>query len=624
VKRLHLPLRRFFRRVVPRRLRKPVLILGWIIHFGIFAAVALVVWAQFDSGTDPAAKLPPDVEAVARIPSISAASGPLGALSGLNLDALRQSGWYGHFGSAAAGIRGRDAVVVVECPRLARFGPLEPAAKSALGIRETPAGLELGGVPVWLASRGNWLWIATSSKLLADSVALAGHAHAWSKPRFQIEDSGLMARLHSECEAGRLNDVERMIYSRLRGAIPPRGVILGEFAGNAIVLKGGATWRVGGREVAKRAAAAAPAMPSRLASWTIPGLALRHGESFNARAVWDEIVHDPENARFVGAFQREIGDYERFLGGKKFERELLPKFGPEREWAVARIDREAFGLQPKSPIPAVLFAWEVRGIEAEALKSIDKFLKDSELEGRRVDLPMPKGRKAPVLDPFRHDKVTFDGREIWRIVFREGVSEFGPEFSPGYAVIEGTLWVSTFWPLLTKIMPAPPEPPPGHGRGVIDGPVAVALARDLAGEFAELEATWDLLDRMKPGADEDFIKRYGPADAPNEAFFRAFTDLENELKRERPELQGVRLDVELEERLKAWEAGEKRSFAARRADNLKQESAFQSDVAKRRAAIESRLALLAGLGRVEWNLERSLVGNDEIDKWELKVFPSAR
>ncbi|KAF0242284.1 MAG: hypothetical protein FD180_3983 [Planctomycetota bacterium] len=204
------------------------------------------------------------------------------------------------------------------------------------------------------------------------------------------------------------------------------------------------------------------------------------------------------------------------------------------------------------------------------------------------------------------------------------MSEFGPEFAPGYAVIDGTLWVSSFWPLLTKITSSAPAPPPGHGRGVIDGPVALALARDLAGELAEMEATWDLLDRVKPGADEDFTRRYGTTGNPAEAYLRAFDELEKELKRERPELRGAPFDLELEERLKAWESGEKRAFASRRADDLKKGDAFRADTAKRRAAIESRLSLLGGLGRVEWNLQRALIGNTEIDEWELRIHPATR
>ncbi|MEK7469694.1 MAG: hypothetical protein AAB074_20160 [Planctomycetota bacterium] len=625
MKRLLVPLRQGFRRVVPRRLRRPVLILGWVAHFAILAAAGLVVWARFDSGCDPVAKLPADVEAFVQVRSAAAAAGPLGALSGRNLDALRQSGWFGHFGGAAAGIRGKDLVAVVECPRLAQFGPMESAAKRALGIQETAGGLELAGVPVFLASRGNWLWIATSKSLLADSVACAGRfAVATGTTDLTFKDRGFLARWDGERAAGRLNDIERMAYSRLRGALEPAGEAQGTFDGNALVLKGGARWRLGPRETARRAAASAPAMPSRLASWTIPGLALRHGENFNARAVWDEIVHDPENARFVSAFQREIGDYEKFLGGRKFERDLLPKFGPERLWAVTRIDHAGFGVKPKSPIPAVLFAWEVRGIEAEALKSIDKFLTESELEGRRVDLPMPKGRAAPVLDPFRHDKITFEGREVWRIVFREGVSEFGQEFAPGYAVIDGTLWVSTFWPLLTKITPAAPSNPPGHARGVLEGPLAVALARDLAGEFAEMEATWELLDRVAPASEDDFRGRYGTTEQPTEAYLRIFDDLEKDLKRERPELRGSPFDHELEERLKAWEAGEKRAFSARRAEGLKKGDAFRTEVGQRRATIESRLGLLGGLGRIDWQLQRSLIGNEEIDEWEIRIQPAAR
>lgn len=606
------------------------------VRLAALAAAALVIlsippllfwaWARGVSRTDPACKLPSNLDAIAVVRSLPEAAGPLERFTGVDLSTLRSSA-LGTFGGAAAGVRGPDFVLAVELPRIARFAPVELSLVDALHIRKKAGGiLELAGRRVWIASRGNWAWIATEPGLLADAVACSGAKVEFSggAPAFRFSDRTFVKRLDADFAAGRLDDIERMAWSRLRGAINEGGEVWGQFEGETLVLRGRGQWHLEGREVAKRSAAAQPGEPSRLATWEIPGLVLRHGQKFNARAVWDEIVHDPENARFVSAFQQEIGEYETFLGGRKFERDLLPKLGPEREWAVARIDGAAFRISPKTPIPAVLFAVQVRGIEAEAIKSLDKFLTEAEQEGKKMDLPMPKGRTTPVLDPFRHDKVTLDGREVWRVLFREGVSEFGPEFSPGYAVIDGTLWVSSFWPLLTKISPSIPAGPPRHAGGSIDGATAVALARDLAGELAEMQATWALLDRVAAGAAADFTARYGTIEQPTDAYVGAFTSLEDGLARERPDLRGPAFDAELEERLKAWEAGEKRAFAAKRAEELKRAQDFRDDVAARRSSIEAKLGLLSGLGRVEWRLQRELLGNEERDEWEARINPAPR
>ncbi len=586
--------------------------------------LAFLAWVRGVSRTDPACKIPANVDAVAVVRSLPEAAGPLAKLTGIDLSPLRST-TFGTFGGAAVGVRGRDLVLAVELPRLARFAPVDLSLVDALHIRKKAGGiLELGGRRVWIASRGNWAWVATEPRLLDDAVACAGNRTEFAEgvPAVRFTDRALVERLDRDIDAGRLDDLERLAWGRLRAAINPGGSVWGQFDGEALVLRGRGTWVLGGREVAKRAAAAQPGEVSRLAAWSIPGVVLRHGQKFNARALWDDIVHDPENARFVGAFQQEIGEYEAFLGGRKFERDLLPKLGPEREWAIARIDGAAFGIRPKTPIPAVLLAVQVRGIEAEAIKSLDKFLSEAELEGKKMDLPMPKGRTAPVLDPFRHDKVTLDGREVWRVLFREGVSEFGPEFSPGYAVIDGTLWVSSFWPLLTKIAPAVPAGPPRHAGGALDGREALALARDLAGEFAEMQATWALLDRVAGRAADDFAEAYGTSQSPTDAYIRAFSSLEEGLARERPDLKGDAFDAELEERLKAWEAGEKRAFAARRADDLKREPSFKDDVALHRASIEGKLELLSGLGRVEWRLQREMIGHEERDEWEARISPA--
>ncbi|MCE9583722.1 MAG: hypothetical protein K8T20_14660 [Planctomycetes bacterium] len=592
-----------------------VLALGGILFLG---------WSRGSSGDDPVAMLPAGMEAVVRVRSVPAAAEGLGRLSGMDLDALRQSAWYGPFGGAALGVRGNDAIAVIESPRLGRFGPLEDAAAAALHVTRRPDGsLELSGRTVWIASRGSWLWVATSEALLKEGVARAGQFAAIlpGTPAITIEDHGLMARLEGEREAGKLGDAARMIQSRLRGILVPGGVVAGTFEGDSLVLRGGGLWVLGAREVAKRVQSAQPPMVSRLAARTIPGVALRHSERFFATYVWDELLHDPDNARFVAAFRREIADYEKFLGGRKFESDLLPKLGPEREWAVARVDWAAYGVTPKSPVPAVLFACEVRGIEAETLKSIDKFLTEAEKEGKRFDLPAPKGRAGPVLDPFKHEKAVVDGVEVWKIVFREGVSEFGAEFSPGYAVIDGTLWITTFWPLLPKITSAPPTGLAVHAWGDLDGPAALAVARDLAGEMAEMTATWSVLDSVHAAAREDFVKSYGSTSAPTDAYLRAFTALEDDLTRERPDLAGAAFDRELEERLKAWEAGETRAFAARRVEPLKATAAFRADVAARRADLERHLDIFAGLGRASWSLRREFDGHAEVDAWEARFAP---
>ncbi|MCC6740839.1 MAG: hypothetical protein IT452_17480 [Planctomycetia bacterium] len=600
---------------------------------GVFACAALAAaalgfllflgWTRGVSGTDPLGKLPRDLEAVVRVRSLPALAGPLGRLSGRDVRALE--GWAGPFGAAAAGVRGRDAVVVRECPRLARFGPVEEAAADALGLAVGPqGGRQLAGRPVWLEARGSWLWIATSRELLQSALRHAADETPLPAdcPDLEIADRGLLSRLDADRDAGRLDDAARLLHGAVRGALEPGITVRGRVAGDSLVLRGHASWTLETREVAKRAAASAPAAPFRVSSWSIPGLAASHATRFNSRAVWDEIFHDPANARFVDAFQKEIAEYEEFLGGRRFTTDLLPKLGPERAWAVARIDPALYRIQPRTPVPAVLFAVHVRGIEAEALKSLDKFLTEAEAEGKKMDLPAPKGRTSPVLEPFHHDKVMLEGREIWRVLFREGVSEFGPEFAPGYTVVDGTLWISSFWPLLAKIAPLPAPAEPFHARGAVVGPAALALARDAAGEFAEMQATWAVLDRVAPDAAGDFAAAFGSTRTPTESYLRAFTDLETGLLRERPDLRGREFDRELEDRLKAWEAGELRAFAAKRAEEKKREPAFRADVDAKRGRIDRVLDSLKGLGSVEWRLERELVGNRETDRWELRIVPA--
>src|SRR5204863_303963 len=80
------------------------------------------------------------------------------------------------------------------------------------------------------------------------------------------------------------------------------------------------------------------------------------------------------------------------------------------------------------------------------------------------------------------------------------------------------------------------DPREGHAWGELDGPSARGIARDMAGEFAEMAATRVILDRVAPQADADLVAFYGPPDRPTDAFLRQFTRLQHGLQPRPPSL----------------------------------------------------------------------------------------
>ncbi|MBI2919830.1 MAG: hypothetical protein HYY18_01960 [Planctomycetes bacterium] len=663
---------------------------------------ALVLWAGAESHDDLTAKLPDGLDAVARLERVSDAADFLEKAIGADASELRRRAWYGHFDGAAAGVRGTDVIAVVECPRLAALGPIELAAADALGLRKTAGGAyELAGRRFYMSSRGRLLYFATSLDLLMQGLGAADRdaPAAPAAAAVEIRDAGLVDRIDRARAAGKMNDFERFLHGRLRAVLEPRGRVEGRFTENGLELVGRARREFGPRDIAAKAVALRPVRPLRLESLRIPGLAWRQVETFSALHVWDEIFHDPDNRRFVGAFTREIEDYELFLGGRDFETDLLPKLGPERAFAVARIDFAAFGVRPKSPLPALLFLCECRGIEAEVLKSLDRFLTEAEKEGKSFDLPAPRGAVAPVLDPFSHVERTMDGVRFTQIVFREGVSEFGSEFSPGYAIIDGVLVVTTFWPLLPRISRGGHAGLGGHHAGRLDGAEARGILVENAGEVAEMAATWRLLDEIAPRAARDFedacgrrtapVTRrrleafapqaaaeferiYGTVNEPKDPLIARFTRLEDDLKLDRPDLRGDAFDLELDRRLEAWAAGERRRFAlplaepemkpplcdafaalesdlsherpdlkgdafdaeldqrlegwiagekracaAKRAEPLKKQRAFLEDVALRKSEFSKFVGMFRAVEAVEWAAESSAI--DNAVRWKVRV-----
>jgi hypothetical protein len=597
--------------------------------FALFAAYAAFRgWASGVSEEDLAGRLPEGCEAVASVARLAEAAPLLRKALGIDTSVLESLDWTRRFGGAAVGVKGREVIAVVECPRAGSFVSLEPRIADALKLKKAEGGAwELAGVKFWIRESGNLVWLSTAGDLLS-APRQGGSAPAPAS--LELRDAGLLARLDARRET--MNDVERFFYTKLRPAVQPGGIVRGRFAGTGVELEGAAEWPLAERESAKRAVAAKPAR-SLLTGTVIPGLAWMHADTLSAPHVWDEIVRDPENSRFVHAFQKEIEEYEKFLGGRDFESDLLPRLGPGRLWALARADWKAFGVKPKSPLPVVLFAIECRGIEDEVRKSLDRFLTEAEREGKKFDLPAPRGRVQPVLDPFSHSDVTVEGVKVTRLVFREGVSEFGNEVSPGYAILDGTLWISSFWPLLPHLRSAelrratqsrsgdPPILPTtdAHTAGLLDGPAALAVVRDLVPELAEMTATWDVLDRVQPLARADFDRRYGTPHRWTSAMLTQFTQLETELRRERPDLARVDFDKELESRLKAWEAAETRGFAALRAEPLKRTPEFAADVAARRARYDSWAERFRPLDSASWETRRSLSGSSERLEWTLRL-----
>jgi hypothetical protein len=596
-----------------RRVRIAAIAVGSLLV--LLLLVYLAVRSRAIHEGDPAARLPADAELVVRVPQVAEAGPFLAGLFGVDVSRLPETGWKGRFGAAAAAVRGAHVVAMVECPALAAIGPLEEEAARALGLKAADGAWERGGVRFWTGSRRNLFYIATDPKLLADALARADVEQGTrAASGLTLEDRGAVAAM----DARPMNDLMRWLWNRVRAHVEPGAKIEGRFTASGLELSGARPAPLAGCGPAEKELARQRAGPSRLAGLRIPGVAWFQADDFHAPAVWHEIFNDPDNARFVTAFNHEISEYEKFLGGRDFETELLPRLGPSRAWAVARVDHASFRARVKSPLPAILFMVDVRGIEDEVWKSLDRFLSDAEREGHRFDLPAPRGAVAPVLDPFTHQEVAIDGQKLVRLQFREGVSDFGDEFSPGYAVVDGALCISTFWPLLPRLARAAvPEGPAGHRRGFVDGAAARGIARDNAGDLAGMTATWDLLDRLAPDADREFAARYGRAPNWLEPMIQPFTDLEAELRRERPELRDAAFDAELERRLDAWIAQEKRALAARRAEPLKKGEAFRADSAARKQRLEDWILLADGFARAEW---WSAHEGDEV-RWGLTISP---
>ncbi|NUN48232.1 MAG: hypothetical protein HUU15_05305 [Candidatus Brocadiae bacterium] len=582
----------------------------------VLLGVALVGWARGESGLDIAAVLPPGCEATARLRNAGEWADLLTRATGRDFSGLARSSWAGRFGGAAAGVEGRDVVVVLECPRLTAFLPLRTALADALHLRPRPGGGFLFGErTVWLEVRGRRAFVSTSPELLRRTLARAGISTplADDAPSLEVRDRGLIARIDrhgfalpdpAAAAPSRPGDLERLAWDRLRGALAPEMILTGEPAGDSVTLVA----------TLPPTPALRPPSPLRLAATSIPGLAVLHTSTFSAPQAWHQIVHDPENGRFIDSFRREIEEYETFLGGRDFESDLLPRLGPEYAWAVARPDWSTFGVRPRTGVPVLLFGVEVRGIEPEVLKSLDKFLRDAELEGKRYDLPAPRGRTTPVLEPFSHDEKTVHGVRVTRILFRDGVSQFGNEVAPGYAIVDGVLWISTFWPILPKLAAGPPAPP-AHAAGRLEGTSLRRVLDDLSGDIAEIYASSTLLDRVQPQVDLDFERRFGRPGRWKEAMIGPFTQLEKDLKRERPDLKLAAFDRELEERLKAWEAAEKRLLAQRWIAPLKTEESYLEEVAWRREALRGWIRLGRGLDAAAWSGTRGTGGTG----WTLRV-----